>query len=134
MRKFLIYLFLIFAIIINIYLIFYWQPQNKIIAKKEVNEETIAYSKSLYKTDKEKVLEQLSPDNKRDFEKIIKKLSTFDVGKIKEYVKNPNEKESIINIFRLLNKRLTTEDYTKIKEISASFLDLDQINGSLKNN
>ena len=30
MKKILIYLFLICAVITNIYLIFYWEPQNKV--------------------------------------------------------------------------------------------------------
>src|SRR5471030_3268217 len=134
MRKIWICLFLTFTVIINIYLIFYWNPPNEVIVQKEVGKEAISYSKSLYKLDKEKILEQLSPLNKKAFEKVIKKLSTSDLGKIKEYYRDSNKKEGIINIIRLLRKRLTKEDYEKIQEISSSFVDLDQINERLKNN
>ena len=133
MKKIVLYSFLACMVIINMYLIFYWQPQNRVINQEEVSKETLSYSKSVYKLDKGKVLEQLSSDDRKDFEKIIKKLSTFDIGKIKEYYENSNEEESIKNIFRLLKKRLTTEDYERIEKISYSFLDLERLNIIIKN-
>jgi predicted Zn-dependent protease len=116
MRKSAMYLLLLCAVIINIYLIFYWEPQNKVINQEKVSKETLSYSKPIYKLEMETVLEQLSSDDRKDFEKIIKKLSTFDIGKIKEYYENSNEEESIKNIYRLLKKRLTTEDYKRIEK------------------
>ena len=118
MKKIVIYLFLVCAVITNIYLIFYWEPQSKVVTQEEISKEAISYSKSVYKLDKGKVLEKLSSDDKKDFEKIIKKLSTFDLGKIKEYYEDSNDEEGVINIFKLLRKRLTTEDYKRIHEIS----------------
>ena len=134
MRRIVIYLFLMCAVIINIYLIFYWEPQSKVINQKEVSNGTLSYSKSVYKLEPEKALKQLSYDDRKDFEKIIKKLSTIDIGKIKEYYENSNEEESIKNIFILLKKRLNTEDYQKMKKISYSFLDLERLNVIIKNN
>ena len=134
MRRIGAYLLLVCAVIMNIYLIFYWEPQNRVIDQEEVSNETLSYSKSANKLELGKVLEQLSSDDRKDFEKIIKKLSTFDIGKIKEYYENSNEEESIKNIFRLLKKRLTTEDYQKIEKISYSFLDLERLNIIIKNN
>ena len=133
MKKIVLYSFLACMVIINMYLIFYWQPQNRVINQEKVSKKTISYSKSLYKLDKGKALEQLSSDDRKDFEKIIKKLSTFDIGKLKEYYENSNEEESIKNIFRLLKKRLTTEDYERIEKISYSFLDLERLNIIIKN-
>lgn len=134
MKRILIYLSLICAIIANIYLIFYWQPKNKVVVQKEVSKEVVSYSKSLYKFEKEDSLQQLSPENKKEFEKIMKKLSTFDAGKIREYYEYSNEEEGILNIFKLLKKRLTTEDYKKIQEIGSLFLDIDRINEEIKKN
>ena len=42
------YLILVCAVITNIYLIFYWEPQNKFINQHEVSKEAISYKKSLY--------------------------------------------------------------------------------------
>ena len=134
MKRNLIYLFLVCIVITNIYLIFYWEPQSKIVTQEEVSKETISYSKSVYKLDKGKVLEKLSSNDKRDFEKIIKKLSAFDLGKIKEYYEDSNDEEGVVSIFKLLKKRLTTEDYKRIHEISSSFLDFERINERIKNN
>lgn len=61
-----------------------------------------------------------------------KKLSAFDIGKIKEYYEDTNDNESLIEIFKILKRRLTTEDYKKIQEISSSFLDIQEINKRIK--
>lgn len=127
MKRIVMYLFLIFAVIINIYLIFYWEPQNRVINQDGISNEVLSNSKSADKLEMGKILEQLSSNDRKDFEKIIKKLSTLDIGKIKEYYENSKEDEGIKSIFRILKKRLTTEDYERIKEISYSFLDLERL-------
>ena len=134
MKKNLLYLFSVCIVITNIYLIFYWEPQSKLVTQEEISKEAISYSQAVYKVDKGKVLERLSSDDKRDLEKIIKKLSAFDLGKIKEYYEDYNDEEGAISIFRLLRKRLTTEDYKQIHEISSSFLNLERIEEKIKNN
>ena len=68
------YLLLVCEIIINIYLISYWKHKTKSLIKKNVSKETLSYSKSIYNLELGRVLEQLSSDNRKDFEKIIKKL------------------------------------------------------------
>jgi len=132
MKRILIYLFLICAVIANLYLIFYWEPQRKAVTQPKDSQEVLSYSKSVYKLEKGKVLEKLSSSEKREFEKIIKKLSAFDIGKIKEYYEGSDDEEGAVNIFNLLKKRLTMEDYTRIHEISASFLDFESIDGRIK--
>jgi hypothetical protein len=134
MKRILIYLILICVVIANIYLIFFWQPQGKGVSQPKDSQEVVSYSKSVYKLEKGKVLEKLSSGDKKDLEKIIKKLSTFDMGKIKEYYEELDDEEGAINIFTLLKKRLTVEDYERIHEISASFLDFNSIEKKIKNN
>jgi len=134
MKKNFIYLFLICVLITNIYLIFCWQPQNKVDVEEKLSKETISYTKSIYKLDKGKVLEKLSSDDKKEFKKIIEKLSTIDIGKIKEYYDDINEEEGVVNIFKLLKRRLAIKDYERIHEISSSFIDFNTIEGKIKNN
>lgn len=134
MKKIFIYLFSIFVVILNIYLLFCWQPQTKVAVKEGISKETVSYAKTLYKVDKETALKQLSSEDRRNFENIIKKLSTFDIGKIKEYSEDTNEEEGIINAFMLLKKRLSSEDYKRIEEISSSFIELEEVNKKIKNN
>ena len=134
MKRILIYLFLICTVIANVYLIFYWEPQKNVVTQPKDSKEVLSYSKSVYKLEKGKVLERLSSSEKRDFEKIIKKLSAFDIGKIKEYYENTNDEEGAVNIFKLLKRRLTIEDYERMHEISSSFVDFEIIDGRMKNN
>jgi len=134
MKRILVYLVLICTVIVNIYLIFYWKPQSKVATQPKDSKEVVSYSKSVYKLEKGKILEKLSSNDKKDFEKIIKKLSTFDIGKIKEYYQDFNDEEGVINIFKLLRRRLTIEDYERIHEISDSFLDFNSIEKKIKNN
>lgn len=132
MKKVLIYLIFFIALFANIYLIFYWEPQSKNGIQEKASKETLSYSTTLYKVGKEKALEQLSDNDKKDLEKIINKLSAFDIGKIKDYYADSNEDEGIVDIFSLLKKRLATEDYKKIEEISNSFLDIKGIEKEIK--
>ena len=134
MKRILIYLVLIGAVIVNIYLIFCWEPQSEGVTQPKDSKEVVSYSKSVYKLEKGKILEKLSSSDKKDLEKIIKKLSTFDIGKIKEYYEELDDEDGAINIFTLLKKRLTIEDYERIHEISASFLDFNSIEKKIKNN
>lgn len=122
------------TILINIYLIFYWQPQSQGSIREETSKEVVTYSKSIYKVEKEKLMEQLSSKDKKDLEIILKKLSTYDMGRIKEYYEGDNEEKGVIDIFKLLKKRLTSQDYDRVEEISRSLLDLDRIKNRIKNN
>ncbi|MFW2489871.1 hypothetical protein ACN077_15075 [Clostridium chromiireducens] len=132
MKKYLIVLFLFITVIMNIYLVFYWEPQGQMSAKKEDVETVVSYTKSIYKVNKGKILEQLSPENKKELEQIMKKLSALDMGRIKEYYEEPDEEKGVINAFKLLKKRLSSEDYNKLEQLSSSFLDIKRINEKIK--
>jgi hypothetical protein len=134
MKRILMYLILFFVVLTNIYLIFYWEPQSKSYIQETVSTETASYAKSLYKIDKYKGLEQLSVDDKKKLEKIMKKLSAFDMGKIKEYYEDSDEDKGVIEAFKLFRKRLTAQDYESMEEITSSFLDIKEINKKIKNN
>ncbi|OPJ64063.1 hypothetical protein [Clostridium chromiireducens] len=132
MKKYLIGLFLFITVIMNIYLVFYWEPQGQMSAKKEDVETVVSYTKSIYKVNKGKILEQLSPENKKELEQIMKKLSALDMGRIKEYYEEPDEEKGVINAFKLLKKRLSSEDYNKLEQLSSSFLDIKRINEKIR--
>lgn len=133
MKKIFIYLIIVFTLIVNIYLIFCWQPQEKNITHENTSDEVVSYKNNLYKIDKNEILTRLSSDDKKDLEKILKKLSTFDMGKVKEYFENSNDDEGVVNGFWLLKKRLAGEDYKKVEDISASYLYIDKIHKEMKN-
>ncbi|MDR3595480.1 hypothetical protein [Clostridium sp.] len=133
MKRFFVYLTLTFTLLINIYLIFCWQPQGKNVVHENTSEEVVSYKKSLYKIDKNQILEELSSDDKKNLDEILKKLSTLDMGKIKGYFEESNDDEGVVNSFTLLKKRLKNDDYKKIEDISSSFLDIDKINQEIKN-
>lgn len=132
MKRIFVYFILILTIIINIYLLFYWNPGKLNNDKGDYSKEVLSFTKSPYKVDKSTMLEKLSSDDKKDIEKVIKKLSAFDVETIREYFNDANEQEGIVNIFKLLKKRLLIEDYKKIEEISSKYIDIDNINKIIK--
>lgn len=131
MKRFVVCVTLIFTLIVNICLIFYWQPQEKNIENKNISKEVVSYEKNLYKIDKNQILEKLSSDDKKDLEKILKKLSTLDMGKIKENFEG-SDNDGIIKSFMLIKKRLADDDYKRIEEISSPFLDIDEIHKEMK--
>lgn len=132
MKRYLIVLFLFITVIMNVYLVFYWEPQSQLGTQKEDVEAVASYTKSIYKVDKGKVFEQLSPENKKELEQIMKKLSSLDMGRIKEYYEESNEEKGVLDAFKLLKKRLSSEDYNKLQEISSSFLDIKRVNEKMK--
>lgn len=130
MKKFLTYLLLLCAMIMNIYLIFYWQPIDNNDEKK-VSKEVTAYSKSLYKVNKDEALNELTDADKKDLDTIIYKLSAFDIGKIKNYSQDYDEEEGVINTFKLLKTRLSGKDYKRVKDICSMFLDIEELEKQL---
>lgn len=130
MKKFLTYLLLLCAMIMNIYLIFYWQPIDNNDEKK-VSKEVTAYSKSLYKVNKDEALNELTDADKKDLDTIIYKLSAFDIGKIKNYSQDYDEEEGVINTFKLLKTRLSGKDYKRVKDICSVFLDMEELEKQL---
>lgn len=134
MKKNLACIVLIFTIILNVYLMFYWNPGSEYVNEKNNSEQTVTCSESLYKVDKDKAIKELTDEERKNLETIMGKLSAFDLGKIKEYIADPNDEEGIKSIFMLLRKRLTSEDYETIKNISSKFLDIERVNQLLKNN
>lgn len=127
MKRFFTYLLLICVVLMNIYLIFYWHPVNSTYIEEDISAEVTSYSKSLYKINKKNVMYQLEDKEKKELEAIIYKLSAFDIGKIENYIEDSDEDRGAINMFKLLKKRLSGEDYNRIREICAIFLDIDEL-------
>lgn len=127
MKRFFTYLLLICVVIMNIYLIFYWQPIDNTSIEEDMSVEVTSYSKSLYKINKKSVLYQLEDKEKKELETIVYKLSAFDIGKIENYIEDLDEDRGVINTFKLLKKRLSGEDYNTIRDICIIFLDVDEL-------
>lgn len=127
MKRFFTYLLLICVVLMNIYLIFYWHPVDSTYIEDDISAEVTSYSKSLYKINKKNVLYQLEDKEKQELEVIIYKLSAFDIGKIESYIEDLDEDRGAINMFKLLKKRLSSEDYNRIREICVIFLDIDEL-------
>lgn len=127
MRRFLTFLLLLCAVLMNMYLIFYWKPVDNHYSEKKISEEVISHSKSIYKINKDEVLDKLTDTDKGELEKIIYKLSSFDIGKIKKYIQDDNEEMGIVNAFKVLKTRLSLKDYERIKDICSRFLDIDEL-------
>ena len=131
MKRFCTYLILMAAILMNIYLIFYWYPIDGTYIKGDISKEVISYSKSIYKVNKKDVINKLQDNDKKELETIIYKLSAFDIGKIDNYIEDSYEDRGIINTFKIFKKRLSEEDYNRIKEICSMFLDINELEKQL---
>lgn len=135
MKRFFTYLLIMCIVLMNIYLMFYWHPVDSIYTENDISKEVISYSKSLYKTNKKNALYQLEDTEKKELEAIIYKLSALDMGKIENYIEDSDEDRGVVNIFKLLKKRLSGEDYNRIREICSIFLDIDELEKQMwKNN
>ena len=155
-----IYLVLIFVtIIINMYLIFMWNPSvnsidvtvssyesmGNILDNNLDKNDTMSHlnndkqkdnnilEKELLYSNQGELLENLNDKDIQDINKILNKLSTSDLSKWSE-LKNEEDNDKIIEFFKLMNRRMSKEDYDKIKKIMGKILDIDIIESIIENN
>lgn len=133
MKRTLTVIFMCFALAMNIYLIFYWQPKDAKVITTSNNDSVsvLSYSKSMYKVNKNNIMNILSEDDKKDLTKIICKLSTSDIGKVKEAFDLEDENEGLVTAFKVFKTRLSTQDYKKIRDIFSKFIDIDYLDSNL---
>ena len=147
------YLFLIFiTVILNMYLIFIWSPYsnktyNTITTYNDTNnlidvDNTLNINNEDYREifkesslffSEENLIESLSEDESKELNHILCKLSTSDLGKWID-LKNNLDNKSIIEFFRVIQRRLGFEDYEKVKSIIGRIIDVDRTEALLKNN
>ena len=139
MKKIITIIFMIVAFLMNIYLIFYWKPnENKFTNIK--NDESISVmsnSKSIYTVSKENINDVLSQEEKNELKTIVNKLSTVDIGNLGHIVNLDYEinfeveNKELIQAFRIFKTRLSSEDYSKIRDIFSKFIDIEYIESNL---
>lgn len=94
----------------------------------EVKEEPVI---SVFKVDKNTIMNKLSVAEKVKLMNLSKKLSVIDYGRIKEYLESSEEYDSAVAIFRILKSRLTNDEYKEIKDILIPYVDVEKIEKSL---
>lgn len=101
---------------------------NKDVSISDVsNEEKEEPVITVFKVDKNTIMDKLSVSEKMKLINLSKKLSVIDYGRIKEYLESGEEYDSAVAIFRILKSRLTNDDYKEIKEILTPYIDLEKI-------
>ncbi|MBN1057392.1 hypothetical protein DWV13_10405 [Clostridium botulinum] len=134
MKRILTIIFMCFALLMNIYLIFYWQPNKDtkaIINRNNDSISVLSYSKSIYTVSKDNIINILSEDDKKDLTRIVYKLSTSDIGRVKEAFNLEDENKGVISAFKVFETRLSTQDYKKIRGIFSKFIDIDYLDSNL---
>ncbi|NFO29994.1 hypothetical protein FDB41_06310 [Clostridium botulinum] len=134
MKRILTIIFMCFALLMNIYLIFYWQPNKDtkaIINKNNDSISVLSYSKSIYTVSKDNIINILSEDDKKDLTRIVYKLSTSDIGRVKEALNLEDENKGVITAFKVFETRLSTQDYKEIRGIFSKFIDIDYLDSNL---
>ena len=150
MKKICILVILI-TIVANIYIVFKWDPYkyeeyipvnsyniNHNNDYKEVGEGYVSKiydikDETYYFNDYDTIL-TLNYDDISKIEEILNKsLSTSDLGKWIE-LKNDESKESVLDFFKMIKKRLTKAQYEDIKKIIGKNVDVDRIESIIENN
>lgn len=94
----------------------------------EVKEEPVT---TVFKVDKNTIINKLSVAEKMKLMNLSKKLSVIDYGRIKEYLESSEEYESAVAIFKILKSRLTSAEYKEIKDILIPYIDVEKIEKKL---
>lgn len=124
MKKYIIYIVMFIAVIMNIYLIFIWNPEE--VIDNSESQSVIYTYKPTYTFDKEEVERKLSSDEKSQLKSILEKMSVFDMECVKTYLEQ-GEEEDIKKAFLIMKRRLSMEDYNRVKEILGEFMDVSII-------
>ncbi|MGG7176911.1 hypothetical protein ACQPU1_04945 [Clostridium paraputrificum] len=151
MKKLLIVGIMLIALIGTIYTLFIWEPKG---SRNEVIQNTInevqsrrnsdnsdiddlsrnnevddvpTINKSIFKIEKSLIEKNINKDDMVIVNNIIKKMSTVDIGKIEEVIQYEDEEEGVREAFKVLKKRLTTEDYQVLENILGQFIDFSII-------
>ena len=141
-----IYFALIFiTVIVNMYLIFLWKPNlsaedipvtsygsnnSSYSSTYDIVESSPDYKDyesnevSFYFNEDEKI-ENLSEDDMNALNNILSKLSTSDLAKWID-LKNDENNDTLIEFFRIVQRRMSNDDYGKVKGILGKIIDIDK--------
>ncbi|GFZ31242.1 hypothetical protein CSC2_17680 [Clostridium zeae] len=88
---------------------------------------------SIFKIDKNTILNKISIADKAKLIYLSRKLSLSDYDYIKDDMKSSNEIEASKDIFTILKKKLSYSDYEKVKNILSPYIDVDYIEKNIGN-
>lgn len=106
------------------------KTQNK--SNNTQGEEKDKNEVSVFKVDKTELIDKMSYGDKFELLKISKDLSSSDEAEIMQLIKSSNEYDASVKIFSILKKRLSDDDYNKIKEILYPYMDVEYIEKNMK--
>lgn len=138
--KFKYLMLIIITVFMNMYLIFMWHPNENLeeaaintyknesdISTNQLDEDSnILESGESFYLNQINLLEDINEDDMKELNDILNKLSTSDLSKwIK--VKQDENNENLIEFFKLIKKRMNSDDYEKVKRIIGKNIDVDRI-------
>lgn len=132
MKKIIMFLIFVFTLIVNMFLVVFWNPSIERKNYEKGTEAVFSNTKSLYKVDQANILKNLDEQELEELNEIISDLSTFEMGEIINDF-NDSDQSGIISAFRRLKRRLREDDYKRIKEILGPFIDIEEVENVLKN-
>ncbi|WP_160678396.1 hypothetical protein [Clostridium sp. C8-1-8] len=103
---------------------------NKMHEEYSVEDETVQ-TMSIFKVDKSTIISKISVADKAKLLYISRKLSSADYSNIQDDLKSSNELEAAEDIFKILKNRLSSQDYDKVKNILAPYINVEYIDGNL---
>ncbi|MBD7912663.1 MULTISPECIES: hypothetical protein [Clostridium] len=84
-------------------------------------------SKSIFKVSKETMESSMTEENINKVQAIIKNMSEVDIDKIRKEEKDEDKERGTEEIFKILNKRLSSKDYKTIRSIYDPYINFANI-------
>lgn len=101
--------------------------------KNSIFDEESVPTVSIFKIDKNTILNNISMTDKAKLIYLSRKLSIEDYDYIQQDMKSSNEIEASKDIFTILKKKLSNSDYEKVKNILSPYIDVDYIDKNILN-
>lgn len=99
------------------------QENNTKDNNKESND-AVQSNASVFTVKKEEIIDKLSFKDKTKLLSLANKMSAVDVERIRESLEKSDEKEGAAEVFKVIKRRLTDEDYKQIKEILSPYINI----------
>ena len=145
MKKIFIGIVVLLSGFITLYTVLFWEPEATgdivklgdvidISSEKEVDVmteenyvEVSEENNNLIKVN----IEDMTTDEYNELKKIITTLSTTDIGKIQDALKNESKENAIKKTVGILRTRLSGNNYEKIEKILSSYIDMNSFKEKL---
>lgn len=104
------------------------EVESKVTDNKEETKSVSNYSQSIFKVEVSTIVSQLSKESYSELFEIVTSLSSTDIGRIEEALRDRDREAGARKVIGILKKRLSNESYNKVEEVLSPYINFEVLN------